>query len=458
METAKINEFLKKVKLNSINPFNLIGKYPFFMSIHKLKQIMREANSMPNLEKMKSSSTKKRQYGATADLARELRIQRRLILKMTAQMDKAANATIDLPRRIQSNHGETNNHGDTVRENYERQQRRQKIAQTLKRTSTKNKGKSKNKNNNNKTNKSQRRSEKNNKLPLAYRSLRKEAQLRTLRDQQDEVDRPRIRRQIISQSYLRRSSSSGKIRLASHSGIWQPENPKVNVAEASSIARGRLQGRTKNGTVPENYYTYDGTQEVDDVAGVQHALSQYAYLINNRVKKKVYGKASFMSIPGMAAPESNYLEGDGYEDGDGDRDRMSNQLSLQQQEYDRRNKKNPLIHPADAELTELRKRQKKRMPVLLFPDVQGWQAQVSIQPLINKNNWSQLREKVRKVHAAGGGGGDKGRGKADTQIVQDLLTTPGLGYGEKLYNAAAETADREDLLKTTTFPKGWGTG
>ena len=44
--------------------------------------------------------------------------------------------------------------------------------------------KSKNKNNNNKTNKSQRRNKKNNKLPLAYRSLRKEAQLRTLRDQQ----------------------------------------------------------------------------------------------------------------------------------------------------------------------------------------------------------------------------------------------------------------------------------
>ena len=434
-----------------------------------LHSLMRKANSMPNLARDQKESLKKRhKYGATADLARELRIQRRLILKMTAQMEKGkavaaaaatvAAQTVDLPRRRSDDRRKSGDlvHGNSVRENYERQQRRQHIAQTLKRAiGTGN------------TTKHRRRQQpkKVKALPRAYRSLRNEAHMRVLRDQQEEVDRPRIRRQVISQSYLRRSSSSGKIKLASHHGIWQPGNPNAvsSAAEASFIARGRT-NKSNTASLPKNYYTSDGSQRVDGDADVEHALSQYAYLINNRVKKKVYGKASFMSIPGMNAdqvyPESTYAP---------ETERIQQQQQQQQQQqYPNGNnpgqqqhtgsQKNPLIHPADAELKEMRRRQKKRMPVILFPDVQGWQAQVKIKPLITATTWTEHRERVRRIQPAGGGGGDKGRGKADTQIVQDLLTTGGLNYGEKLYNAAAETADREDLLKTTTFPKGWGTG
>ena len=110
-------------------------------------------------------------------------------------------------------------------------------------------------------------------------------------------------------------------------------------------------------------------------------------------------------------------------------------------------------HPQDYELEQLRLRQKKRMHPLLFPDVAGWCATVKEEPLLKRDlsNWNKLRHETWDRQAAGGGGGDKGRRKIDTQVLQDLLTTTGLGYGEKLMNAAYETADRDDMVKTTRF-------
>ena len=113
----------------------------------------------------------------------------------------------------------------------------------------------------------------------------------------------------------------------------------------------------------------------------------------------------------------------------------------------------PTEHPQDYELEQLRLRQKKRMQPLLFPDVAGWSATVEQKPLLKRDlsNWNELRYETWDRQAAGGGGGDKGRRKADTHVLQDLLTTTGLNYGEKLMNAAYETSDREDLIKTTRF-------
>ena len=96
----------------------------------------------------------------------------------------------------------------------------------------------------------------------------------------------------------------------------------------------------------------------------------------------------------------------------------------------------------DVELKALRARQKKRMPVLSYPDFSGWKQVANEGPMVdNIEKWRDYRERMRLLSAAGGGGGDKGRRKKDTLIVQDLLTSAGLGYGDKLYNAAAETAD-----------------
>ena len=405
---------------------------------------MRHANSMPNVSR---SDFKKNSGFATSDLAHELLVQRRLLHQMSMKMDQkeAAAAAIieksqsaanvyqsssrrrrERSKRQQWQNNNTIIEGDEVRQQYENQQLRVRISKTLKRSHLGNNMRKKKKNQQMKNNKKK-------KLPIAYRKLHKEVHMRVIQDQQEEVDRPRILRDLISKSYLRRSGSTGKISLASHHGIWQ-NNPKF-VRKQKSVKR-----------------VYQD-QAHQDASFVQQALAQYSYLINNRVQPKMVGSASFMPIPDMMNSSQDIAKDD-----DPTSYRQPQQQPEEETPKTKQHSKNLLMHPSDVELKILRARQKKRMPVLLFPDVAGWSQVVSVQPMIKNNNWSALREKIRKIQPAGGGGGDKGRRKADTQILQDLITSQGLGYGEKLYNAAAETADREDLIKTTTFPNGWGTG
>lgn len=435
--------------------------------------VMRNAASMPELKSAgKSRRAKPRQWGATADLQRELRIQRRLILKMTGQMDKASTqpALTIGQRKQQRQLQQEAARGDTVRHNFERHQLRQEIAATLrakyeaKQTSMSMKMK--------KTKKTRMKKEKKkkkiqlDKLPVAYRTLHKENRMRILRDQQDQVDRPRIKRQEISQTYLRKSTSTGKINLSSHHGIWQPGNPARNPHHTNTqqINSGGSRGM-HDATLPPAYYASERGVMSEEDARAMHALSSYSYLINNKTTSKRHGHASFMAIPGMTSSSGGFDESSSGGSGGSGRASGSNTQRLYQQRVEEEDQtmlqpsKKGMIHPMDAELKELRSRQQRRMPVLLFPDVSGWKQVANDGPLVDSiEKWADYRERLRIMSAAGGGGGDKGRRKKDTLIVQDLLTSAGLGYGEKLYNAAAETADREDLLHTTTFPKGWGTG
>jgi len=402
-------------------------------------------HSMPNLNSSLPRQRRNKRDGfATSDLAHELLVQRNLLHKMSLKMDRNADkikalASVDQlhrqPQRRtqrQTQRPPPDQLGNEVRQEYERQQLRAKVSQTLKlsRTTTTNIKKS--------SKKKKKKLSKPHHLPKAYRALQQNNLMRVLQDQQHEMNRPRIRRQEISKSYLRRSGSTGTIKLASHNGIWQ-HNPKkiTNIKNAIESTR-------------------------SDAPGVQQAVTQYSYLINNRVHPKNFGSASFMPIPGMNISQSEHsaAHSDYYNALPMSNDNYNSYNPQVEEETPRtmERRKELCIHPADVELKKIRRRQKKRMPVLLFPDVAGWSQTVSVLPTIRSTTWSNLREKVRQIQPAGGGGGDKGRKKADTQIVQDLLTSQGLGYGEKLFNAAAETADRQDLLHTTTFDRGWGTG
>lgn len=420
---------------------------------------------MPNLRasgdgRKAGAAEATRKYGATADLARELRVQRRLLLKMQAQIDKAAatatqNKLADVLQQPARHSSHQVDRGQGL-DDEARAARRQKIAETISRQRTKefNERKQQRRNKNNRkiaaatiaaTALRERQQARAVKTPPAFRSLKKAASLRKLREAQSDRDRARIRRQVLSQSYLRRSSSTGKIRQASHAGIWQPGNPGSN----TMIGRG-MNNKSGSSTA--------GLANGGLEPAVGHALTQYSYLINNRVPGTTFGSAKYMGMPGSYAADEEDVGGPAFDEQPSMSARMvpfpaQAQGRSQGSASGRGRRRRPTEHPRDYELEQLRLRQKKRMHPLLFPDVAGWNATVKEKPLLKRDlsNWNELRYETWDRQAAGGGGGDKGRRKNDTHVLQDLLTTTGLNYGEKLMNAAYETSDREDLIKTTRF-------
>ena len=102
--------------------------------------------SMPNLRasgdgRKAGAAEATRKYGATADLARELRVQRRLLLKMQAQIDKAAatatqNKLADVLQQPARHSSHQVDRGQGL-DDEARAARRQKIAETISRQRTK---------------------------------------------------------------------------------------------------------------------------------------------------------------------------------------------------------------------------------------------------------------------------------------------------------------------------------
>ena len=150
-------------------------------------------------------------------------MQRRLLLKMQAQIDKAAatatqNKLADVLQQPARHSSHQVDRGQGL-DDEARAARRQKIAETISRQRTKefNERKQQRRNKNNRkiaaatiaaTALRERQQARAVKTPPAFRSLKKAASLRKLREAQSDRDRARIRRQVLSQSYLRRSSST----------------------------------------------------------------------------------------------------------------------------------------------------------------------------------------------------------------------------------------------------------
>ena len=205
---------------------------------------------------------------------------------------------------------------------------------------------------------------------------------------------------------LQRSSKTGFYRSASHHGIWQQTA----------------------------------------------ALPQANFLLDNRVGQKRIGEAKFMAMPlafNTTAVNSDYYYGRSpassrasyYGDNNGQLDRYSSQGEEKTSH--------------DTVRAEQRKKSKTRMGRILCPNVSAWKSLLRPEPrsLVTTDNFEELLSQMRSIQAAGGSGGDLGRGKHDVSALQDLITTQGRRYGEKMMNAALETQDREDEMTVTRFPR-----
>ncbi len=96
-----------------------------------------------------------------------------------------------------------------------------------------------------------------------------------------------------------------------------------------------------------------------------------------------------------------------------------------------------------------------RIGRILGPAVPSWKAQLSkLKKNMSLSEWNDFVLRSFYLEAAGGSGGDLGRGKRDTQELADLITTKGYRYGEILRNAKLEQNDREDEMTIHGVTRG----
>ena len=215
------------------------------------------------------------------------------------------------------------------------------------------------------------------------------------------------------------------VKLASHAGIWHAA--KANSKDVSFILDNRVQPKQ----LPSAKYTpFPGTFSEGNNSGL--------FPLPDQGQESVYSESArgdwrnAFVTPRMPTPY-------------GTRYRKSKFVlqSARKREPVKGHYRSPEKYPEG------------RITRILGPTVPIWKSAMERKTKkMTIDEWNDFCLDSFYLEAAGGSGGDLGRGKRDTQELADILTTKGFRYGEILRNAKLEQNDREDEMTIHGVTRG----